>query len=887
MERFVHRANVHGVIALGPHVMDSVALYVGGDQRAVVVVKRDLPGRGAVFLAKDGKTTVESNDVSRRALLVIPVNALPGGAAVETGQRAAGVELEDEGTDRRGCRRLTRRANPVVDLGGQHIAAIAQRRQHTWRQLEFHQLDGRAGNAAEVLTRVIAANQGLRSRCKAGSAAVVVEDRDGLLLVGTVAHRLVGDREITAIRAALRRNGDAGAWRRQRVAGLQVTAVVVDRVVDAKVSPAKGIHLRPGHDEAAVSQRLDLRIQHGVASGNADVQGLDDVVACVQHPDDAVVQRAGRIPGDIVTAGLPHVLDDRVTVTQLLQADVDSHLGGGVGGAARDHRDAIKVVAWRDLNGNGLAAVVARRIGGGHDQVIAAGDGGAVQRDDTGGGINVEPGEAVLVQAVDDGVGVAGIGVVHLGARRCTAGEAGAVSRCATGDDGRSVIHCHATAGDSGDIAGGIHGIRVVSPFGQAVQGQHGADVSRDGNAVHQVVGSIVEAVQIRHRHAVADQVYRARLGALHDDHLTTVLHAVRVADEHDARRRGIDDVVGDGLRGLIAGGIGGGDNELRTAGLVRAGNQCHHAGAGVNAEVLGVVQAVGDAVRVGGGSGIHGIASDGAVGNVGGCGRAGKDRHGVIHHHAAAGNDRKIACRIDSPGVIGAVSKVGSGDRCTGICDHGRAGPLVAGGASNVAELTDHDIVVDQIDGAGFGALHGGLAVMVQYDQVVVSAAVGIKFLHVEAVTRNAAARAVTVPGHHVFTVCTDGSDLWIEVTRTAGSFQSHHIAYRDTAGIEFLHIDVPIRAANTHPGDGVATIPQRRDARELITVVTRTVVRCVQLHGSAHFAADSRELLYINLVIVVAVGVVVFHPGDGVAAVGQGCDIRIGIAATVISVA
>ena len=118
MGLFVHRANVHGVIALGPHVMDGVALYVSGDQRAVVVVKRDLPGGGAVFLAKDGKTAVESNDVSRRALLVIPVNALPGGAAVETGQRAAGVELEDEGTDRRGCRRLTRRANPVVDLGG-------------------------------------------------------------------------------------------------------------------------------------------------------------------------------------------------------------------------------------------------------------------------------------------------------------------------------------------------------------------------------------------------------------------------------------------------------------------------------------------------------------------------------------------------------------------------------------------------------------------------------------------------------------------------------------------------------------------------------------------------------------------------------------------------
>ncbi|HAU8267007.1 TPA: hypothetical protein I8287_004729, partial [Kluyvera intermedia] len=327
-----------------------------------------------------------------------------------------------------------------------------------------------------------------------------MEDRDSFLLIGPGPHRLVGDREITAIRAALRRDGDPGARCCQGVAGLKVATVVIDRVVDAIVIPIRDIHLRPGHDKAAVGQRLNLCIQHGVASGDADIQGLDDVVVRVQHPDDAVIQRAGWIPGDIVAAGLLHVLHDRVAVTQLLQTDVDSHLDGGVGGTARDRRAAIK--ASTDVEGDSLAAVVPGGIGRGNDEVIAALDSGAVQRDDAGGGVDGEIGEAVRVQAIGDRMGVRGVGVVHLGASRRAANNGGAGSGGAACDNGRGVVHNHAAAGNDGNIACRVHGISVVSAFGETRQRQRGAGVCRDGDAVHQVIGSVGEAAQIRHGHA-------------------------------------------------------------------------------------------------------------------------------------------------------------------------------------------------------------------------------------------------------------------------------------------------------------------------------------------------------------------------------------------------
>ncbi len=353
----------------------------------------------------------------------------------------------------------------------------------------------------------------------------------------------------------------------------------------------------------------------------------------------------------------------------------------------------------------------------------------------------------------------------------------------------------------------------MICAVSEAGQRQCGADVRRNANAVHQVVGGAGEAVQIRHRHAVADQVYRASLRALYGHRLAAVLHAIHITNKRDARRCGIDDVVGHGLGGLVTGGVGGGDNELRAGGVGRTGEQRHNAGAGVDPEVHGVVQAVSDPVRIGGGRSVDGVAGVGAVRNVNGSGRAGKDRHGVVHHHAAAGNDGKIACRIHRPGMIGAFSEVGGGDRCRSIGSDGRAGPLIAGRTGNVAELADHDVIVDQVDGAAFAALHVSVAVMVQHDEIFVGTAVGVKFLHVEVVARDAA--GITVPGHHVLAVCTGGGDLWVEVGRAAGSLQLYDTAHQAATGIEFLHIDVPIRAAQTHPGNDVAAIAQRRDAR------------------------------------------------------------------------
>ena len=275
----------------------------------------------------------------------------------------------------------------------------------------------------------------------------------------------------------------------------------------------------------------------------------------------------------------------------------------------------------------------------------------------------------------------------------------------------------------------------MVGAFGKASQRQRGASVCRDGDAVHQVVGGGGEAAQIRHCHAVADQVYRAGLGALHGDRLAAVLHTIHVAGERDGRRRGVDDVVGDGMRGLVASGVGGGDGELRASGLSRAGEQRHDAGTGVNMEVPGVAQAVSDAVRISGGSGVDSIADGSAIGNIGGGGSAGEDRYGVVHQHTAAGNNRKIACRIDGISMVGAFCKICGRDSCTGIGRDSRAGPLVAGGARNVAKLTDHDIVVDEIDGAAFGTLHGGMAIVVEHDEVFMDAAVGVKFLHKEVI--------------------------------------------------------------------------------------------------------------------------------------------------------
>ncbi|MEN0582221.1 hypothetical protein AAIG39_24955, partial [Phytobacter palmae] len=133
--------------------------------------------------------------------------------------------------------------------------------------------------------------------------------------------------------------------------------------------------------------------------------------------------------------------------------------------------------------------MVAGRIGRCDDEVIAALNSGAVQCDDASGGVDGEPGKAVRVQAIGDGMGISGVGIVHLGASRRAINNGGAGSGGSACDNGCGVVHNHAAAGNSGDIAGRVHSISMVGAFGQASQRQRGAGVGRDGDAVHQVIG--------------------------------------------------------------------------------------------------------------------------------------------------------------------------------------------------------------------------------------------------------------------------------------------------------------------------------------------------------------------------------------------------------------